>query len=208
MIYPLNFVSILKCPCTKSLWLIVIKVTLIICSVFIEPLSIYHLSIFELANVFHSCLFKNVCSLSIFFSIFPLTWIYILIIIYKNSFSMSFSIFPISLISSWPGICLSSNSIFQIISPSSIIFVFFSFFWAKFRICIYSLITVTKTIFKVTVISIPIWICSDSFSCVMSWLFQRFTKIYINKFHLHQNPNFNINQNTLYFEIILPRFIN
>ena len=131
-------ISVLEIPFSVSLWLIIIEVALEEGAVWIQPFSLGHLSTSPGSNVFHASLFENISTLAVFLSFFPLSGIDIFIIIYHDSFSVSFTLFPMAVILSYSCVGLLAYTVFIIFEPSSFVSIswnfFFSFSWFFLRV--------------------------------------------------------------------------
>ena len=106
----LDDVSICEVPAALALWLVKAKVTLEESAIGVDPLSGDNHSVFEFANVFLASFVKNVRTLTILLSSFPLARVYILISISHDSFTMAFSVFPVAVVFTLTNVVLSSDA--------------------------------------------------------------------------------------------------
>lgn len=73
IILSLATILVLEEPCSCSLWLIVLELSLIVCSIGISPLSIQEFVLKPFSDVLHSSSIEYICSITVLFAIEPLS---------------------------------------------------------------------------------------------------------------------------------------
>ena len=190
-VFSFNSISVLEYPFTFSSRFIVIESTFKISTIRIFPLSTYKLSTLPLPNKLHTSREKYISSLSIFLTIFPITWIHILINISHNSFSISESIGPVTVILSYSIVWLLTNSWFHILIPLSLVSVL-RIIWAFYSIPIGSItlsylyriiinhIFINKfnySLIEISFIDISIWVGCSTKAIIPSRSINSFSKV-------------------------------
>ena len=92
----INLIAIGKFENSLSRWFIMLKWSCVNSTIRIYPFSLYYFIIFPFSFVSHCSIIEDICSISMFLTLMPLSWINILICICIQPFTMSLSIFPFS----------------------------------------------------------------------------------------------------------------
>ena len=100
-IYSMNLISICKFKNPLSRRFIMLKWSCINCSIWINPFTLYYFIILPFSLISHCSIIKDICSISMFLTLMPLSWINIFTCISIQSFTVSLSIFPLSFYLIW-----------------------------------------------------------------------------------------------------------
>ena len=160
-------VSVFEMPSSFTLWLIVIKGSLEVRTVWIDPFTLDELSRFEQADILHTGLIEHISALAVFLSILPLSRVDVFIGVNHNSFSVSLAIQPVTIVLSNIEVRLLSNAVFLIHLPLTFIGVFV-FFIPRSRVGIGTIHAMTESILELTVVNISIWVSCSTFTSVVS----------------------------------------
>ena len=108
--------------------MIIVEVALKESSIGVQPFATNKLAVLEHTDVLHSSLLENVSTLSIFLSVLPLSRVNVTGLalggVDHDSFTVSLSVKPVSVVASEAGIDLFSDSVLLIVSPGARVSVF------------------------------------------------------------------------------------
>ena len=107
-----DLVSILETPFAYTFRKIIFEITFEKWAIWIQPFSMDNLSCSKGSDELHPCCIEYICTLSIFFTIFPFARIDVSVNIFHNTLTVFFSVFPISVIVTLSNIVLFSDSVF------------------------------------------------------------------------------------------------
>lgn len=153
---PFDLVSVLKVPDSVAFWLVALKFTLEISSVWISPLAFQKLVLIPLTDVLHSGCRKYISSSSVLFTVQPVSGKDILVGVNVHSLSVFFSSDPLAIVLTFVRVNQSSNTILFVRLKFSSINI-------PVRICILSL-TLALTVYILSLVNLSIWIGSRSFA--------------------------------------------
>ena len=118
-VFTFNNIPINKLPLAFAFGLVVIKGPNKLRAIWVFPFTSCNLSKFPFPNWFHSCLKEYISALAMFLSLFPVTWINVLILIGHNTLTVSLTVGPVTVVRAYSCINHFSNAIFEVIFPST-----------------------------------------------------------------------------------------
>lgn len=117
----IELIAILEVPGSCSLGFVVLEFSFKVSSVRVKPLSFKELSLKPLSNIFDSCGIENVCTLTLFLSLYPLSRVHVLVGVDEHALTMLLALRPFSVVLRLVGVIKSSDAMLEIVLELSII---------------------------------------------------------------------------------------
>ena len=129
-------VSVLEMPLASSLGHVVVKGTLEVSSVRIQPLAFHHGPRAEGAHELHSSLVEYIGTLSIFVTVLPLSAVDVLVVVNHHSFPVTLAVLPVTVVLPELVVVLLADAVLQVLLPFTLVGFGYDVFTWRSCVCV------------------------------------------------------------------------
>ena len=108
-------------PNAVALWFVVLKATLEVDSIGVDPSAIVQLALLPVAGHFHARLFEQVCAIAVFVAILPPARVHVTVLVSEDALTMAATVLPVAVVLANIVVELLADATFGVGNPAALI---------------------------------------------------------------------------------------